>query len=134
MPKTAVINLLKKDFHAEMGNGDFCLCKNPSCQVVYYQAGTGKVFEVDSLKVKVWLKDQGDDVPLCYCHNVTRGQIKTAWRNGAKTFAEIAKTTGVSKDGCNCKVNNPSGKCCFAAIKQYIDELASGLGATLELE
>ncbi|MBO8125775.1 MAG: (2Fe-2S)-binding protein [Firmicutes bacterium] len=79
------------------------------------------------MRVKVWLKDPGDNVPLCYCHGVTRSQIKTAWQKGAKTFAELVKVTGVAKGGCRCQYENPAGRCCSEAIKQYLGELAKSI-------
>lgn len=122
--KTTVTSLLRTEFLSQIGTEDYSFCTNPACQAVYYQPGTGKVFGQDALRVKVWLRDPGDDVPLCYCHQVTRGQIKAAWQKGMKTFSEMVKATGISKAGCNCEKNNPAGRCCTKAIKQYMDELA----------
>lgn len=121
--KSAVQNLVFKECLAELGSSNYFLCTQPDCQVVYYQPDIGNVIYRDALRVKVWLKDEGEDVPLCYCHNVTRAKIKAAWQNGVKTYADVIKMTG-AQGRCDCQYENPSGSCCSKAIKQYIDELA----------
>ncbi|ADG81348.1 DUF2703 domain-containing protein [Thermincola potens] len=123
VPRTAVENLLKDDFRTQMKDGEYWLCTNPECRVVYYNPTLGQVFGRHALRVKVWLKDPGDDVPLCYCRNITRGQVRSAWQNGARTYADVVKAAGAEQGKCNCQYENPSGKCCSGPIKGYLEEL-----------
>ena len=123
VPLTAVENLLKDEFRNQVKDGEYRLCTNSECQVVYYDPELRQVLDQNALRVKVWLKDPGDDVPLCYCRNVTRGQVKALWQNGARTYSDVVKAAGVEQEKCNCQYENPAGKCCSGTIKGYLDEL-----------
>ncbi len=46
---------------------------------------------------------------VCYCSNVTKGEIVDALDKGARTLADIQEMTGACTIG-NCKEKNPSGK------------------------
>lgn len=43
---------------------------------------------------------------VCYCNNVTKGQIVEALDNGARTVNDIRRMTGACTNG-NCKVLSP---------------------------
>lgn len=45
---------------------------------------------------------------VCYCSNVTKGEIINALDNGAKTLADIKKMTGACTVG-KCKELSPTG-------------------------
>lgn len=45
---------------------------------------------------------------VCYCSQVTKGQIIDAIHDGAKTLADIKRMTGACTIG-RCKELNPSG-------------------------
>lgn len=113
VPLTAVENLLKEEFRTQQKkDGEYRLCTNPECPAVYYNPEQGQVFDKNALRVRVWLKDPGDDVPLCYCRKITRGQVKAARQNGARTYSDVVKAAGVEHERCNCQYENPAGKCC----------------------
>lgn len=115
-------NLLKTGLVEQIVEEDYQLCQNSECQVVYFHRELGQIFGRDALTVKVWWKDPGLDVPLCYCKGVTRGQILEAWEKGVRTFAEIVKATG-AMGGRRCEYENPAGRCCSLAIQVYLQEL-----------
>lgn len=123
VPDTAVYNLLKEEAREKMESGNYHICVSPDCNVVYYNPLNRTTFDKDSVRVKVWLKDSGDDVPLCYCNEITRGKIKEAWQKGSRTYTEVVNITGAAKGKCNCKYENPAGRCCSSVIKQYLEEL-----------
>ncbi len=58
---------------------------------------------------------------VCYCSNVTKGQIIEAMDNGARTLADIRKMTGACTKG-RCKELSPRGKCCSPVIMEVIGE------------
>lgn len=58
---------------------------------------------------------------ICYCSNVTRGDIITALKNGAKTFDDVREATGACTEG-NCKELSPRGECCSPVIMQVMEE------------
>lgn len=45
---------------------------------------------------------------ICYCSNVTKGQILDALRNGAADLSDIKNMTGACTVG-RCRELNPSG-------------------------
>lgn len=61
---------------------------------------------------------------VCYCDNVTKGQILAAMEQGAKTLKDIKQMTGACTS-CRCAELNPSGKCCAQDIalvmKEYLE-------------
>lgn len=123
VPLTAVKNLLKEGLRNQMKDGEYRLCTNPECVAVYYNPAQGQVFDTNAVRVRVWLKDSGDNIPLCYCRNISRGQVKAAWQNGARTYSDVVKAAGVEQERCNCQYENPAGKCCSGTIKGYLEEL-----------
>lgn len=58
---------------------------------------------------------------VCYCSNVTKGQITEALQQGAETLDDIRRMTGACTKG-NCKELSPRGKCCSPVIMQIIKE------------
>lgn len=58
---------------------------------------------------------------ICYCDNVTKGQIIAAMDAGAQTLKDIKQTTGACTS-CRCAELNPSGKCCAQDIAKVMKE------------
>lgn len=58
---------------------------------------------------------------VCYCDNVTKGQILAAMEQGAKTLKDIKQMTGACTS-CRCAELNPSGKCCAQDIALVMRE------------
>ena len=50
-----------------------------------------------------------NDEIVCYCSNVTKGQIIEAMENGAKNLKDIRRMTGACTVG-RCKELSPRGK------------------------
>ena len=61
---------------------------------------------------------------MCYCDQVTKGQIIAAMEQGAKTLSDVKRMTGACTS-CRCEELNPSGQCCARDIacvmKEYWD-------------
>ena len=62
---------------------------------------------------------------VCYCDNVTKGQILAAMEQGAKTLKDIKQMTGACTS-CRCAELNPSGKCCAQDIARVMKEYLTG--------
>ncbi|NJD01030.1 MAG: (2Fe-2S)-binding protein [Ruminiclostridium sp.] len=75
------------------------------------------------MKVGIWFKEKNPDRLICYCSKVTARQIKdvVSGDNKAGTVDEVSKLTNAMKQS-NCKINNPSGRCCSKGIQSIIDE------------
>ena len=61
---------------------------------------------------------------ICYCDQVTKGEIMEAMEKGAKTLADIKRMTGACCS-CKCAELNPSGKCCAQDIALVMKEYLS---------
>lgn len=61
-----------------------------------------------------------DQEMVCYCSNVTKGQIWAALDRGAKTLGDIRRMTGACTKG-NCKELSPRGQCCSPIILELIE-------------
>ncbi|MFS8866522.1 (2Fe-2S)-binding protein, partial [Synechococcus sp. H55.9] len=90
-------------------DSSYAFCRDPICPVVYFSE-QGQSFGVDDLKVPVFQKESGEDVPVCYCFAWTRRRIRQELQ-GSKTpqaiLAEIA--AHIKARRCGCQVNNPQG-------------------------
>lgn len=63
---------------------------------------------------------------ICFCSQVTKGQIVDALAAGAKTLGDIGAATGACTLG-RCKELSPTGKCCSPVILKVIAEYEKGL-------
>jgi NAD(P)H-nitrite reductase large subunit len=61
---------------------------------------------------------------ICYCKQVSQGEIESAIKLGAKTFTDIQRRTNACT-GNQCKELNPRGVCCSGDIRQILNN--SGL-------
>lgn len=60
-----------------------------------------------------------DDTKVCYCNEVTLGEIKSAIDEGAGSFEELREATGACT-GNACEDRNPSGGCCETDIRKIL--------------
>ena len=104
-------------FNAEYESEDFghYFCLNEDCHVVYFS--NEYQFTTKDVKVSVYQKDQGEDVSVCYCHNLTRRKIH------AMIAADIDPVTHLDElmkgQNCSCVLNNPQGSCCRNNVILY---------------
>jgi len=60
-----------------------------------------------------------DDTKVCYCNEVTLGEIKMAIEGGASSLEDIQEATGACT-GNACEEKNPSGGCCETDILKIL--------------
>lgn len=117
-----VKNLVKKEVKK---NDSYQICLNSNCKIVYYNNPESILYDLSDLKVKVWFKDVADEnVPICYCSNITRKEIKEAVVKGYTTISEIRNYTGKNVTG-NCLTENPTGDCCHRAMDKEISKYSN---------
>ncbi|MGQ9873055.1 putative iron-sulfur cluster-binding metallochaperone [Leptodesmis sp.] len=98
---------------------DYQFCSSANCPVVYFSAA-GDVFTTDDLKVPVFQKDPGQEVPVCYCFGWTRQRIQQDLEQQGQTSAIAAITAHIKAGRCGCEVNNPQGSCCLKNVRDYV--------------
>lgn len=95
-------------------------CKNRDCEVSYF--AEGQVFRTDDLKVKATHKDDGLDVPVCYCFEYSRGKILDQLKTSGTTDALEDIKSKMKEPGCFCETSNPQGSCCLGNVSAWISE------------
>jgi len=114
--KSMITENMKKEI---IPDSEYYICSNPNCTVSYFCENN--YFTVNDIKVSIWFKDSGLDVPICYCSNLTRGEIINAVKNGCKTIDEVQEYTGKNITG-KCVIKNPLGKCCRNVFLKTIEQ------------
>jgi len=97
----------------------YVFCATPSCEVVYFNPS--QTFDKENLKVPVFQKDVGMDVPVCYCFDWTRERLIDAVKESLDAIGHIRKQ--IQANRCGCEVNNPQGACCLGNVNSYIRKL-----------
>ncbi|KYD23125.1 hypothetical protein B4135_0654 [Caldibacillus debilis] len=122
MPLVTLKSLLKPAALAMLDpERDYAFCPNPSCETVYFASDGSLTFAVGDLKVPVFQKDSGMDVPVCYYFDWTRERIMEAVRHGVEPLAEIK--VHVQAGRCGCEVNNPQGSCCMGNVAAFMRQV-----------
>ncbi|MGB9858215.1 MAG: hypothetical protein ACPLKX_08860 [Dictyoglomaceae bacterium] len=110
-----VKNLTIKDSIPET---DWFLCTNPTCKVVYFS--DKDLIKKDELKVPVWFKEEDkENVPICYCANITYKEIREGVKIGHKSIKSIRNYLNKTNSGM-CKYKNPTGRCCAGLFNYCI--------------
>lgn len=65
-----------------------------------------------------------DDTIICYCSDISFGEIRYAVENGSGTVREVRDFLGKHTTG-NCIVMSPYKKCCHELFNDTIDKLLS---------
>lgn len=95
-------------------------CKSKSCNVSYFT--DGQIFRTHDLKVKATHKNDGLDVPVCYCFKYSRGDILDSLKATGTTQALNEIMDKMKDPGCFCETCNPQGSCCLGNVSSWIIE------------
>ena len=131
-------HLLKPASRGLLRDAQYYFCNEPVCRIVYFSNVNAPTFSMDDLTVKVFIKDQGDDVPVCYCFDWTRSRIQRQIRETRKGFPlgqskfllEIARE--IKAGNCACEIKNPKGECCLGDINAFVKRLSHVSGKPLK--
>jgi len=120
--------LVKPDTRARIPHQkEFCFCKTPTCDVVYFLPGR-VLFRKDDLSVRVGIKENEDPIPLCYCFGWDRRKIWNEIRQTGRATAIESITKEVKAGNCFCERSNPQGSCCLGNISKVVKEEIKLLG------
>jgi len=109
-----------KEAQWPLGDGQYLHCPAIGCEVIYFTAD-GRVLRKEDVKSRVTFKEKESPRPLCYCKQVTEEDVLKAIDNGACTFEEVMKATGIGGGG-HCKITNPAGRCCSRNYRPFIED------------
>jgi len=107
--KAVRYNLTNSRKNVMLENLKWSICLNPNCNCSYFSKQ--QTFYIDDLNKPLFYKDNNDNVPICYCSDLTRGEIKDAVKKGKTTIDEVQDFTHKNITG-YCEERNPLGKCC----------------------
>jgi hypothetical protein len=79
------------------------------------------------MAVKVFAKDRGDEVPVCYCFDWTRRRIKQEIEATGKSTAVVAIAKEIKAGNCACDIKNPKGECCLGEVNLFVKEVLAHL-------
>lgn len=106
--------------HTRVTPGSYLFCRTPDCDVVYFSEAVG--LRKSDVKVRVGLKESKDPVPLCYCFDYSRADIRKDVEERDSTGILERIKAEVKAGYCACEVKNPSGDCCLGDITRAIQE------------
>lgn len=106
--------------------GDATFCLNPDCAVVYCNPA-GVIVRKGQTRLPVTIKDPGDDVFVCYCFELKRGDVRRDLEARGSTDIPGRIRKGIEDGRCDCGRKNPQGACCLGnvavEIKKYQMEM-----------
>ncbi len=118
-------HLLKPEKLGALREVQYYYCKEPACTVVYFSNEDVPFFSIDDVAVKVFAKDQGDEVPVCYCFDWTRGRIKQQIRELGQSTAAVEIAREIKAGHCMCDIKNPKGECCLGEVNAFVKEVVA---------
>ena len=122
-----VEHLAKPDRISLIQNVQYYYCAEPTCNVVYFSNQDVPTFTKDDIAVKVFTKDQGDYVNVCYCFDWTRGRIKGQIATTGKSTAAFEIAKEIKAGRCSCDIKNPKGECCLGDVNAVVKEAMKSL-------
>ena len=101
---------------------EFCFCKNPTCEIVYFLPDQ-PLFRKNDLSVQVGLKEPNDPmVPVCYCFGWTPQKIRSEIESTGKSTTIEQIKAQVKAGNCSCAVTNPQGSCCLGNVATIVQQ------------
>jgi len=114
------VKSLVRDHMRVLASVSYSFCRTVDCEVVYFSDRA--VFTKPDVKVRVGIKETADPIPLCYCFDYSREDIRRNIEAAGKTSVLEEIKTEVQGGFCACEVRNPGGTCCLGDITRAIQE------------
>ena len=123
------VKSLVRDHMRVPASVSYSFCRTVDCEVVYFSGQA--VFTKPDVKVRVGIKETADPIPLCYCFDYSREDIRQDIEAAGKTSVLEEIKAEVQGRFCACEVKNPSGACCLGDITRAIQEAKKRAAETL---
>jgi hypothetical protein len=123
------VKSLVRDHTRVPASAFYSFCRTVECDVVYFSVQA--VFTKPDLKVRVGIKETADPIPLCYCFDYSREDIRRGIDATNQTSILEEIKAEVQGGFCACEVKNPSGACCLGDITRAIQEAKKRAAETL---
>ncbi len=119
-----VKNLVREHWRVPV-SASFSFCRTPECDVVYF--ADEAIFRKPDLKVRVGIKEKDDPVPLCYCFEYTRENVRSDLEERGTTEIPERIKAEIQGGFCACETKNPAGDCCLGNVAKAIQEIQNKL-------
>lgn len=125
--------LLTPERAAQVREEESCyFCGAAECDVVYFSPGSRLFLKAD-LTVRVGSKESASPRPLCYCFGHTMESIGAEIERTGRSAAAADIRRRMQEEGCACETKNPAGRCCLAAVEQFVREQLAGSSQEAEV-
>lgn len=115
------VKSLVRDHTRVPASVSYSFCRTADCEIVYFSDQT--VFNKPDLKVRVGIKETAGPIPLCYCFDYSREDVRRDIESTGSTTLLLEEIKAEVQGGfCACEVKNPSGACCLGDITRAIQE------------
>lgn len=111
---------LVRDHARVVASDTHWFCRTPDCEVVYFSDSA--IFRKPDLKVRVGIKETGDPIPLCYCFDYSRADIRRDIEESGSTKIPDEINAEIRGGFCACEVKNPSGTCCLGDVNRAVED------------
>ncbi len=115
---------IQPKYWPEIKGSQFYFCPDKNCKVIYFNNEKGVSYTQAEVRTPVMHKMEilTENRPACYCMQVTEAEIfeEMVDKHCCDSLIDIQEYTGANK-GKDCKITNPSGRCCGAQIKEIIE-------------
>jgi len=109
----AVLFNLNNTIQTPEKQNNWQICMNTKCDISYF---SDKVhYTIKDLKHALFFKDESPNTFICYCSQITRGEIKEAVNQGCKNVKQVRDLLN-KNNKCECKTKHPLGKCCCSSF------------------
>ena len=124
---TLTVKSLVRDHSRVSVSEPFSFCRTLDCDIVYFSSES--LFRKLDVKVRVGIKETEDPIPLCYCFNYAREDVRRDIQaDGTSKILERIKAE-VQGGFCACEVKNPGGSCCLGEVTRTIQQATKAIAA-----
>ena len=119
--------LLKPEALRRLEGTDYRFCRDPGCEVVYFDSAAASSFRRDDLVVRVGLKETEDPIPVCYCFDYTMADLRREIAARGDSAIPAAIAAQIQAGHCACELKNPKGSCCLGEVRSAVKRIRSAL-------
>jgi hypothetical protein len=124
LQRITMTNHVHPVYWSQLTETGFYFCGEQECPVIYFNNKVKRYFGQSEVRVAVMhkMKIRTEGRPMCYCTGILEEQVlyELLIKKCCDSLQDIQKYTGANQ-GKNCKISNPTGRCCGSLIKEVID-------------
>lgn len=118
--------LLKGEALRRLEGKAYYFCPEPTCNVVYFDRAADSVYRKEDMTTRIGEKESEDPIPICYCFDVARSDLRRDLMAGGKTAIPAMIAAQVKAGHCACEVKNPRGICCLGNVTKAVSAFMRG--------